>query len=408
MRELRATPVALWFAFALVCIFYAYEFFLRIIPSLLVDVLQTQYHATAVGIASFATSYFVAYVVLQIPAGLLFERYSFRWISALGLLLCIAGTLLFTSAHVLWLGLFGRFILGCGSAFAFIGAISFIRMYFPEKFFTFLIAIVISVGTIAGAFGQVFAASIIQHLTWRYTVDGMAAWGLFLAVVLLCIPERYFQREKAPAVTIFSELNTVLRQRNLWVNGLLGSFLYLPTSILAAIWGIDYFTKGFGVSSEVAAIAIMFLFVGWAIGGPLFSVLAEKTGGEKTILTIASIIMAAVLFFLLTRSALSPVWLYVILLGFGLISSAQVLVWRLFATIFPDKALVGTASSATNLIIMLSIAIWDLLIGQLMSHLNHSQSLLVDVGQLRMALFILPILVLLTPLLVLMLRKKAI
>jgi MFS family permease len=400
MSRTRRTPLALWVAFIIVCIFYSYEFFLRIIPSLLVNVLQSQYHATAIGIASFGTSYFIGYVFMQIPAGLIFERYSFPRVASLGLLICTIGTLLFTSAHELWLGLLGRFILGCGSAFAFIGAITFIRLYFPEKSFTLLIAFVISVGTIAGAFGQVFAANIIAHLTWRYTIDGMATWGIILTIALLSIPTHYFKEAKPVqrTLSIQAELGSVLRQKKLWFNGLLGSFLYLPTSVLAAIWGIDYFTKAFGVSSELAAIAIMLLFVGWALGGPIFSIIAGKTGREKTILTLASIVMAALLFFLLTRTHLSNVNLCLILLGFGLVSSAQVLVWRIFTQIFPTKELVGTASSATNLIIMLSIAFWDLLIGQLINDLHQGTSSFVALPELHKALFILPVLVLFSPL----------
>jgi MFS family permease len=402
-----------WFAFLTICIFYSYEFFLRISPSMLVDQLLVQFHTTALGIAGFATSYFLGYLVMQIPAGLIYDRYSFRWVTTFGLILCALGTLIFTMTDQLFIAFVGRFILGCGSAFAFIGAITFVRKFLPDHYFTLMIAIVISIGTIAGAFGQVFAVKIIGYLSWHFTIDGMATWGLILAIAILIIPKNNFiQTENNlhihPIASIWPEIALVVKTPALWINGLIGSFLYLPTSILAAVWGLEFFSKAFHIDHTMGSIGITLLFVGWAIGGPIFSLISQRFHHEKLILIGSALLISAILFWLFSASQMSATMLLGILFIFGLISSAQVLVWKNFTFIFPDKSLVGTASSFTNLIIMLSIALWDLGIGQLINMIHHvsvNSAEQISAHDLRIALSILPLLVLTVPFMTFLLPK---
>jgi MFS family permease len=405
-----------WFAFLTICIFYSYEFFLRISPSMLVDQLLVQFHTTALGIAGFATSYFLGYLIMQIPAGLIYDRYSFRWVTAFGLFLCVFGTLIFTMTDQLFIAFVGRFILGCGSAFAFIGAITFVRKFLPDHYFTLMIAVVISIGTIAGAFGQVFAVKIIDYLSWHFTIDGMAIWGLILAIAILIIPKNNFIETKNklqlhPIASIWNEIALVVKTPALWINGLIGSFLYLPTSILAAVWGLEFFSKAFHLDHAIGSVGITLLFVGWAIGGPIFSMISQRFAHERLILIISALLISAILFWLLSARQMSAPLLLFILILFGLISSAQVLVWKNFTFIFPDKSLVGTASSFTNLIIMLSIAVWDLGIGQFINMVHHvsvNSTEQISAHDLRIALYVLPVLVLLVPVLSFFLPKNKI
>ena len=404
-----------WFAFLTICIFYSYEFFLRISPSMLVDQLLVQFHTTALGIAGFATSYFLGYLIMQIPAGLIYDRYSFRWATAFGLFVCMIGTLIFTLTDQIFVAFVGRFILGCGSAFAFIGAITFVRKFLPDHYFTLMIAIVISIGTIAGAFGQVFAVKIINYLSWHFTIDGMAIWGLFLAIAILIVPKNNFietknKLQRHPIASIWTEIALVVKTPGLWINGLIGSFLYLPTSILAAVWGLEFFNKAFHLDHAIGSVGITLLFVGWAIGGPIFSLISERFRREKLILIVSALGVSAILFLLLSASQMSATILLSILFLLGLVSSAQVLVWKNFTFIFPNNALVGTASSFTNLIIMLSIALWDLGIGQLITMIHHvsvNSTEQISAHDLRIALYLLPSLVLAVPVLSFFLPKNS-
>jgi MFS family permease len=379
----------IYFVFCILCIFYAYEFFLRISPSILVDSLLQQYHVGALGISSFSSAYFFGYLLMQLPAGFLLDSYGFKKVMSTALLTCVVGTLIFTLSHHLGWGLLGRFILGCGSAFSFIGAICFIRTFFPENAFSFLVSWVISVGTIAGAVGQVFAVNIINYLSWHLTIDGMASWGLILTLAIIMTPNAYLAKPsgeeteskiKIPTLHTLRNFMALIQIRELWLNALIGGLLYLPTSVIAATWGVEFFKDTFHQNTNSGSIAITTLFIGWAIGGPIFSLLSSKAsqyGIEKYLMVVSALIGAALLLFLFSEKTLSAFMLSGLLFIFGLLSSSQLLIWRFFSQIIEKyeiaKQRMALAIALTNLIIMLFIAFADLVLGGMISFLNHHE-----------------------------------
>ena len=92
---MRQTKTIWWFIFLIISLFYCYEFFLRISPGILVNQLIMQYHANATDIGAFASSYYTGYVLMQIPAGMLYDRYPFKWVTVIALLCCVFGSMVF-------------------------------------------------------------------------------------------------------------------------------------------------------------------------------------------------------------------------------------------------------------------------------------------------------------------------
>ena len=401
-----------YFVFFIICLFYAYEFFLRISPSILVTQLLQQYQTSPVGIASFASSYFLGYLLMQIPAGLLFDHYPFKTILILSLLTCVLGALIFTLENHFSIGLLGRFLLGCGSAFAFIGAITFLRTHFNENYFSILISLVISIGTISAAFGQVFAVKIINYISWHLTIDGMAIWGCILAFAIFIVPTQAFKKERATqlkSIPVTKELKLLITNKLLWINALIGGVLYFPTSVIAATWGVEFFNKVFQLSETTGSLAVAFLFIGWAIGGPIWGFLAARYRNDHRILTCCPIFSAAILLLILLLHNLTSSDLFLLLFLFGFFSSAQILVWRIFNKLILDDSMTGTASSLTNLIIMLTIAIGDLLLGGLINLLGnntYTKFHLLSALDLRTSFYMLPLLVISAPLLLIFIRKN--
>ncbi len=378
----KKSNIYIYFVFLILSIFYAYEFFLRISPSVLVSSLLHQYHTDAFGIASFSSAYFAGYLLMQLPAGFLLDSCGFKKVISLALLTCVLGTLIFTLSHQVILGLFGRFILGCGSAFAFIGAICFIRNFFHENAFAILISVVISVGTIAGAVGQVFAVNIIHYLSWHLTIDGMATWGIILTMCIIAVPSIYLVRPSKHRKNLnlalplfFKNLFKLIQIKSLWLNGLIGGLLYLPTSVIAATWGVEFFKDTFHENTNSGSIAITTLFMGWAVGGPIFSLLAAKFKIEKYLISISALMGSVLIFILFSEKNISIFMLSGALFIFGFLSSSQILIWRFFSKIIHgysrEKSLIGLASALTNLMIMLFIAVADLIIGALINFLSH-------------------------------------
>lgn len=114
-------------------LFYCYEFFLRISPSVVMGQLMQHFNINALGFAKLVSIYYLAYAIGQIPAGLLLDRYPVKLILALSAFFCSLATLFFAATHSPFFGELARFCIGFVSSFAFVGALKIGEVYLPPQ-----------------------------------------------------------------------------------------------------------------------------------------------------------------------------------------------------------------------------------------------------------------------------------
>ena len=122
-----------WLVWLVAAIFYAYEFFLRISPKVMLPELAQAFNVHARQIADLSAAYYFAYACMQIPAGVLFDRYGIQKLLIAAAILVTAGSLLFASTSHLTLADLGRVLMGLGSAFSFIGCLKLASNCFPQN-----------------------------------------------------------------------------------------------------------------------------------------------------------------------------------------------------------------------------------------------------------------------------------
>ncbi len=77
-----------------------------------------------------ASTYYYVYVALQVPAGVMIDRFGPRRLLTMGALICALGCFLFGSSHFLSVVIVGRLLMGTGAAFAFVGSLNVIGKWF--------------------------------------------------------------------------------------------------------------------------------------------------------------------------------------------------------------------------------------------------------------------------------------
>ena len=112
-----------WLICLLAAVFYAYDFLLRVQPNILVHQLLDYFDTNAAGVGILYSAYYWAYTPLQIPVGLLIDRYNTRIILTLSALVCAIGAFLFAKMPSYPIALNAIMLMSSGSAFAFIGAL---------------------------------------------------------------------------------------------------------------------------------------------------------------------------------------------------------------------------------------------------------------------------------------------
>ena len=351
----------------LAILFFCLDFYFRIAPSLIIQQLIQQYAITTVGLSSFASLFFIGYLLMQIPAAAIFQRYPTHWILLLTMSICPLAFIIFIYSHSLMLAYILRFIMGMTAAFSFIAVLYIAKQYFLAKWFGLISAVATSVGTLSSSLFAVLSSELMQQYPWRITVIIFAILCFLASLIFLFIKLKPTSLPtEHHTINVWRQVRLFLSHRVLWLNALVGGLFYLPTSLYDALWGISFMQQTYAVSKVAAATGITLLFVGWAVGSAMFGVLSSFTKRTGLLMVGAALLASVVAIFLVYVNIISVVYLYSLLFLFGMFSGAQVLVWRIFIKLCaPQISNIGIA--LTNMIIMLVIAIFHWVVGHMLS-----------------------------------------
>src|SRR5436190_23081829 len=101
-------------------LFYCLNYFLRSSPSVLQNELSQTFHLSAYQFGILAACYSFAYVPMQVPAGMIYDKFGVRFVLSFASLAAVAGLSIFILADSYHLALAGRLLIGLGCAFAYI------------------------------------------------------------------------------------------------------------------------------------------------------------------------------------------------------------------------------------------------------------------------------------------------
>src|SRR3990167_11538252 len=118
--SIKNTPKHLWLG-VLICtvagLFYCYEFVLRIIPGVLQTEISAAFgHISATEFGQLSAFYYFAYSPMQMPVGILMDRYGPWRLLTLACLCCTVGSWMFMDTTSLTVAEAGRFLVGFGSS----------------------------------------------------------------------------------------------------------------------------------------------------------------------------------------------------------------------------------------------------------------------------------------------------
>ena len=249
----------------------------------MVKTLEQAFHVNAFQLGLLSSAFFVAYVAMQIPVGALIDRYGPRKLFVIAVFLCAIGCIVFGTTHSFEMLYVGRFLIGFGGAFSFIGTLTLVRHWFPAKHFAVLAGATQGLGMAGAYIGGAPISEVFHALGWRETLIYTAI--LFIGLLILIIlfvkdhPKEhaeYHRNQPKRQISIIQDLMTVLKNKQTWLNGLYIGMTYGPTVVFATQWGASYIAQDFHHSITVAAGEVGMMFVGLAVGCPLIGWLSDR------------------------------------------------------------------------------------------------------------------------------------
>ncbi|WP_440615464.1 MFS transporter [Cysteiniphilum sp. 6C5] len=343
--------MALTMVFLIGLLFYGYEFFLRLINGAYEKQIVEYFHLSSKFDYSFlVSSYSLTYLLMQIPCGIILDRFESKYVFSFAILICGLGNIIFLSP-VYSIAVIGRLLIGFGSAFAFIGVLKISREYFSSTYFSLLASIAISFGTLAGISSQQISVFLSDTgIDWKiiFFISGVVSLPLALISFLI------LSQKKRKSIKFFNGYGidtylSLIKNKLLWLNSAWGGLIYIPTVILSAQFGVLFFSDIYGFNQYQAVKEISFLLMGWVVFSPIMILLAKLFGMAKVII-FSSVISVVIIFSLTMNVDLFGVNISILVFLLGCFSAAQVLVWQLFNKFCkPEFTALGIA--LTNMII---------------------------------------------------------
>jgi len=298
------------------------------------------------------------------------DRFGPRRLLTVACLICVVGTFMFADTFVFGVAAAGRFLVGLGSAFAFVGVLKLATIWLPEDKLAMVAGIATALGTIGAMIGDNLLGGMVTWIGWQQTVNFTAIFGIALIFVLwFGIRDQKRHQRQSGTVDSFKknmiDLGIIVRNKQIWINGMFGCLVYLPTTVFAELWGIPYFRHAHGLSPSGANFCNSILFLGFTIGAPLMGFISDKLKRRRLPMFIGASGAAIAMMIILYVPGLPTSALTVLMFLLGLLYSVQSIVFAVGREVSPKEA-AGTAIAMTNMIVMIGAMFLQPLVGRLL------------------------------------------
>lgn len=313
-----------------------------------------RFDISASQLATFTMVQLLVYAGMQIPVGVLLDRYGSKRLIGTGLALMTVGQLSFAFADSFALGLFSRVLVGLGDSMVFVSVLRLVMLWFPparSPVITQFTGLLGQLGTIIAAIPM---ARALAEFGWTTAFAASALVGVVLGVVLYVVvidtpyvmPSR---REHA-----LTEVAENVREAWAQPGTQLGLWTHFTTQfsvvVMSLLWGYPFFVEGQGVSSSGAGVLLTLMTVSSMVSGPILggAVARHPFNRSTMILTIVGAIVLTWTAVLAWPGA-APMWLLVILVLVVGVGGPSSLVGFDFARTFNPAQRLGSATGIVNI-----------------------------------------------------------
>lgn len=278
-----------------------------------------RFDATPAVLSAFVVLQLLVYAALQVPAGLLLDRFGAKRLVVVGALTMAAGQGLLAVADGLPLAIAARVLVGAGDALTFLSVLSVLVAWFPARRVPLMTQLTGLLGQVGQVLSAVPLAALLHGPGWSVAFGSAAALGVAVAVaVAAVVRDRPPEAPALPAALPAREVLAGLRASWSEPGTRLGLWSHAGTqfsgTVFALLWGVPYLVAGQGLSTGEASVLLTVLVVAGIAVGPLFGEFTARHPLRRSYLVIAVIVAtAAVWTAVLAVPPPAPRWLLVVL-----------------------------------------------------------------------------------------------
>jgi sugar phosphate permease len=278
-----------------------------------------RFDLSASQLASFTVLQLLVYAGMQIPVGLLIDRFGPRAVLTTGVVTISVAQAGFALATTYPEALTARVFVGLGDAMTFICVLRLVNSWFAPRRIPLLTQLTGSTGQVGSIVAAVPMTWALSHLGWTtaYLVAAATGPALLAALVLLVRDtpeERQHRGHPMSRAALVRSLGASWAQPGTR----LGFWVHFTTpfssSVLVMLWGYPFLVLSEGVSKTVAGTLLSLIIVAVVASGPVLGWIVGNHPWHRSTVALCTVgAMVVVWTAVLAWPGEAPLWLLVLL-----------------------------------------------------------------------------------------------
>ena len=170
-----------WIVWGIAVLAYMVVFFHRLAAGVVREDLVQAFGLNASAFGTLASTYFYAYMLMQVPVGIMADSLGARKTVSAGIFLAGLGSVIFGLAPTISVIFLGRFLVGIGVSTVFVSILKIQSQWFREREFATMSGMTALIGNMGGVLAQAPLAFMVTLFTWRMTFAGIGMFSIILA-----------------------------------------------------------------------------------------------------------------------------------------------------------------------------------------------------------------------------------
>ncbi|GAA3397959.1 MFS transporter [Cryptosporangium minutisporangium] len=256
-----------------------------------------RFDISAAQLATFTMLQLLVYAAMQVPVGLLVDRFGSRAVLLTGTLILTVAQAGFALAESYGAALAARLFVGIGDAMTFICVLRLVNAWFAPRrvpVVTQLTGVIGQLGAIASAVPMTWALSTLGW-TWAYGLAASLGLVAALAALIVLHDQPGTRTLRGPALS-YSAIRASLASSWQQPGTRLGFWVHFTTqfsqTIFALLWGYPFLVEGEGLSPNAASMLLTLMVLSLIAAGPVMGWFTARHPWQRS--TLALTIVGAI------------------------------------------------------------------------------------------------------------------
>ncbi|ADB61480.1 major facilitator superfamily MFS_1 [Haloterrigena turkmenica DSM 5511] len=277
-----------WLAWAALATVFLLVNLHRLSTAVLSDRLTDAFGTTAAQLGTLHASFFLIYAVVQIPTGVVADRFGPRYVGSIGGLVLSLGAVGFAVSGSYLAAFASRALIGLGSGVIFVSILRFCANWYRADEFATMTGLTGSVAGLGAILATTPLAVTVDALGWRATLIGLATVGVVAAGAVFVVArqspaaaglEPIAGVPEQPSVTLAEtagHLRTLARDPDQWLLSVVFFAGNGAILTLIGLWGVPYLAIVYGLDVTTASSFTLLGSIGLLVGPPAIGWISDR------------------------------------------------------------------------------------------------------------------------------------